>query len=198
MKGQKIGYIRVSTRDQDPDLQLRDIELDRRFVEIASGKTHQRPELDILLEYVREGDVIYVQAIDRMARNVRDLRNIIDTLLKKKVRIEFIRESMVFCGDDSPLSILMLNLMGALAEFERNLMLERQREGIARAKREGKYRGGKNKLAPEQVKEIKERIAQGVTKARIAKDFKISRQTIYHYLNENKLYERNEELENRV
>lgn len=182
MGGQKIGYVRVSTEKQDPELQLKSISLDQKFIEVASGKDNTRPQLDALLLYAREGDIIYVQSIDRIARNVRDLRNIIDVLIKKKSRIEFLRENMVFCGDDSPLSILMLNVMGALAEFERSLMLERQREGIARAKSEGKYRGGTKKLTDEQVAEIRNRLHSGVTKARISKDFKISRQTIYQYL----------------
>lgn len=185
MAFQKIGYIRVSTDHQDPNLQLKGISLDKCFVEIASGKDAKRPQLEILLQYAREGDTIYVSSIDRIARNLVDLRKIISLLTGKGVKIEFIRERMAFQGDDSPMSMLVLNVMGSLAEFERNLMLERQRDGIERAKAAGLFKGRKKSLTPDAVNEIKEAIKLGVTKSHLARKYKVSRETIYQYLRSN-------------
>ena len=180
--GQRIGYVRVSTAEQNPELQLKGVEMDKKFIETASGKSAQRPQLEALLEYVRPGDCVYVAAIDRMARNVIDLRNIVALLAKKQVRIEFLRENLVFTGDDSPTSTFLLNLMGSIAEFERSLMKERQKEGIALAKARGLYRGGKSKLTDEQISKLKEDVRIGISKVRVAKNLGISRETVYQYL----------------
>lgn len=180
--GQRIGYVRVSTTEQNHELQLKEMELDKKFVETASGKSAQRPQLELLLEYVRPGDSVYVAAIDRMARNVIDLRNIVSLLAEKKVRIEFLRENLVFTGDDSPTSMFLLNIMGSIAEFERSLMKERQKEGIALAKAKGLYRGGKEKLGPEQILKLQEDARMGIPKTKIAKKFGITRETVYQYL----------------
>lgn len=103
-------------------------------------------------------------------------------LTKRGVRIEFVKESLIFTGEDSPMSNLLLNVMGAFAEFEQSLIKERQKEGIILAKAKGLYRGGKPKLSIEQIADLKERIQRGIPKARVAKDFKISRETVYQYL----------------
>lgn len=182
MKGQRLGYIRVSTLDQKVDRQLEGIQLDRVFTDKASGKDTQRPQLEALLAFAREGDVVVVHSMDRLARNLDDLRRIVKLLTGAGVRVEFVKESLSFTGDDSPMANLLLNVMGSFAEFERALIKERQREGISLARARGVYSGGKPKLNPKQIVELHERIRQGVPKARVAKDFKISRETVYQYL----------------
>jgi DNA invertase Pin-like site-specific DNA recombinase len=120
--------------------------------------------------------------VDRLARNLDDLRRLVQLLTKRGIRIEFVHESLVFTGEDSPMANLMLSVMGAFAEFERSLIRERQREGIAIAKQRGAYRGRKKSLSDEQVAELKARVASGGQKATIARDFGISRETVYQYL----------------
>ena len=131
MKGQRIGYVRVSTFDQNVDRQLDGQSLDRIFTDKASGKDINRPELDAMLAFAREGDTVVVHSMDRLARNLDDLRKLVQSLTKRGVRIEFVKESLAFSGEDSPMANLMLSVMGAFAEFERALIRERQREGIA-------------------------------------------------------------------
>jgi DNA invertase Pin-like site-specific DNA recombinase len=135
-----------------------------------------------MLKHARDGDVIIVHSMDRLARNLDDLRRVVKDLTGRGIRIEFVKESLVFTGEDSPMSTLLLSVMGAFAEFERALIRERQREGIAAAKAKGKYKGGVLKLSPERIADLKMRIEQGVPKAKVARDFKISRETVYQYL----------------
>lgn len=137
MAGQRVGYIRVSSVDQNPDRQLDEVMVDRVFVDKASGKDVHRPQLDQLLAFVREGDTLVVHSMDRLARNLDDLRKLVQTLTRRGVRIEFVKEHLTFTGEDSPMAQLMLSVMGAFAEFERALIRERQREGIALAKQRG-------------------------------------------------------------
>ena len=132
MKGQRIGYVRVSSFDQNPERQLDQIQVDKTFTDKASGKDTQRPELEALLSFVREGDTIVVHSMDRLARNLDDLRRLVQKLTKRGVRIEFAKESLVFTGEDSPMANLMLSVMGAFAEFERALIRERWRSSAAR------------------------------------------------------------------
>jgi DNA invertase Pin-like site-specific DNA recombinase len=141
MTGQSIGYIRVSSLDQQVARQLEGIALDRTFTDTASGKDTRRPQLELLLSFARAGDTVVVHSMDRLARNLDDLRRIVHTLTGKGVRIEFVKEHLAFTGEDSPMASLMLSVMGAFAEFERALINERQREGIALAKQRGAYRG---------------------------------------------------------
>ena len=183
MDGQRIGYIRVSSFDQNPERQLEHVEVARVFTDTASGKDAHRPQLEALLGFVRQGDTVVVHSMDRLARNLDDLRRVVQGLTKRGVRIEFIKEHLVFTGEDSPMANLMLSVMGAFAEFERALIRERQREGIALAKRRGAYRGRKRSLNHEQVAEVRRRIEAGEAKAKIARDFGISRETLYQYLN---------------
>ena len=185
MHGQRIGYIRVSSFDQNPERQLEKIEIHKVFTDKASGKDIKRPQLDALLSFVREGDTIVVHSMDRLARNLDDLRRLVQKLTKIGIRIEFIKENLVFTGEDSPMANLMLSVMGAFAEFERALILERQREGIALAKQRGAYRGRKKSLSPAQVADLRQRISSGEKKATLARELGLSRETIYQYLRTN-------------
>ena len=184
MAGQRIGYVRVSSFDQNPERQLEAVQVDRVFTDKASGKDIRRPQLDMLLAFVRDGDTMVVHSMDRLARNLDDLRRLVQKLTKRGVRIEFVKEGLTFTGEDSPMANLMLSVMGAFAEFERALIRERQREGIALAKQRGAYRGRKRALNIEQIDEMKRRVAEGAQKAQIARDFGISRETLYQYLKE--------------
>lgn len=182
MQGQRIGYVRVSSFDQNPERQLEQVEVGKVFTDKASGKDAQRPELERLLAFVREGDTVVVHSMDRLARNLDDLRRLVQKLTKRGVRIEFVKESLAFTGEDSPMANLMLSVMGAFAEFERALIRERQREGIALAKQRGAYRGRKKALSPEQVADLRQRAAGSEQKAKLAREFGVSRETLYQYL----------------
>ena len=184
MQGQRIGYVRVSSFDQNPERQLEQVEVGKVFTDKASGKDTQRPELDSLLAFVREGDTVVVHSMDRLARNHDDLRRLVQKLTRRSVRIEFVKECLTFTGEDSPMANLMLSVMGAFAEFERALIRERQREGIALAKQRGAYRGRKKALSPERAAELLQRVKAGEQKAKLAREFGISRETLYQYLRE--------------
>jgi len=185
MPGQRIGYIRVSSFDQNPERQLENISLNKVFTDKASGKDTKRPELEALLAFAREGDTVVVHSMDRLARNLDDLRRLVQMLTKRGIRIEFVKEGLHFTGEDSPMANLLLSVMGAFAEFERALIRERQREGIALAKKRGAYRGRKKALSPEQVADLRQRAAAGEQKATLAREFGISRETLYQYLRSN-------------
>lgn len=186
MKGQTIGYIRVSSFDQNEGRQLEQENLDRVFTDKASGKDTNRPQLQELLQFVREGDLVLVHSMDRLARNLDDLRQLVKTLTTKGVSIRFIKEGLTFNNDeDSPMSNLLLSVMGAFAEFERSLINERQREGIELAKKKGIYKGRKRSLSNEEVATLNERAKGGGNKSELAKEFGISRQTLYGYLRGN-------------
>ncbi len=182
MSGQRIGYIRVSSFDQNPDRQLEQIEVGKTFTDKASGKDTDRPALEDLLDYAREGDTVVAHSMDRLARNLDDLRRLVKLLTSRGVRVEFIKENLVFTGEDSPMANLLLSVMGAFAEFERALIKERQREGIALAKRRGVYRGRKQALSTEQLTELLKRVTDGEPKTQLAREFGISRETLYQYL----------------
>lgn len=182
MQGQRIGYVRVSSFDQNQERQLEGVKVDRLFTDKASGKSVSRPELNALLAYVRDGDTVVVHSMDRLARNLDDLRSLVQSLTKKGIKIEFIKEHLTFTGEDSPMATLMLSVIGAFAEFERALIRERQREGIALAKQRGVYKGRKKSLSLEKVAELRRRVIEGETKSRLAREFGISRETLYQYL----------------
>jgi DNA invertase Pin-like site-specific DNA recombinase len=182
MNGQRIGYVRVSTFDQNVGRQLEGLTLDRTFTDKASGKDVNRPQLDAMLAFVRDGDVVVVHSMDRLARNLDDLRQIVQSLTARGVRVEFVKEHLLFTGEDSPMATLMLSVMGAFAEFERALIKERQREGIALAKQRGAYRGRKKALSEHEANELRRRAAAGEKKAEIARSMGISRETLYQYL----------------
>lgn len=182
MSGLRVGYIRVSSIDQNPSRQLEGMILDKVFTDKASAKDVNRPQLTELLSFVREGDTIVVHSMDRLARNLEDLRRLVQTQTKRGIRIEFVKEGLSFSGDDSPMATLLLSVMGAFAEFERALLKERQREGIAVAKKRGVYRGRKRSLSKEQIVDLKQRVEAGEKKAVLAREFGISRDTVYQYL----------------
>ncbi len=178
-----VGYLRVSALDQKELRQLEGITVDKRFVDKASGKDMHRPQLQQLMEYVREGDTVVCHAMDRLARNLDDLRKIVLGLTERGVHVRFEKENLTFTGEDSPMSHLLLSVMGAFAQFERDLIRERQREGIALAKlREGAYVGRKRSLTPAQAKELCLRVAEGESKTALAGEFRVSRQTLYRYI----------------
>ena len=177
--GHNVGYVRVSSVQQNLDRQLDGIELDKVFTEKASAKDAKRPVLKECMEYLRAGDTLHLHSIDRLARNLIDLQTIVKQLNSKGVSVNFHKENLVFTGDDNPMSKLTLHLMGAFAEFERSIIKERQLEGIRMAQKKG-VRFGRNKsLSPEQVEEIKSRIANGEPKKSLAQEFGVSRQTLY-------------------
>lgn len=178
----RVGYTRVSTEVQNLDRQLDGIAVDKVFADKVSGKNTQRPRLDELLDYVRDGDTVVVHSMDRLARNLDDLRQLVRTLTGRGVRVEFVKENMTFTGDDSPMATLLLSIMGSFAEFERALIRERQMEGIAQAKKRGIYTGRKKALTDEQVIDIRGRITAGETKAALAREYGISRETLYQHL----------------
>ena len=179
-----VGYIRVSSVDQNTSRQLSDTALDRVFEDKASGKDTDRPALTACLEYLREGDTLHVHSMDRLARNLDDLRKLFKGLIARGGALIFEKECLTFTGESSPMANLLLSMLGAVAEFERALLLERQREGIAIAKVEGKYKGRKPSLTPEQVEELKRRALAGEKKTVLAKEFGVSRETVYTYLND--------------
>lgn len=144
MNGQRIGYIRISHCELSPEQQLEKTLVDKSFIDNASVKDLERPELDALFSTVRNGDTVVVQSMDRLARNLNDLQRQVHRLADKGVTVEFVKESLTFTGKDSSTDKLMLSVMGAFAEFERALIRERQREGIALARMRGAYRGRKN------------------------------------------------------
>lgn len=180
--GQRVGYVRVSTVEQNTVRQLQSVAVDRTFTDTASGRDASRPQLQALLRFVRDGDTVVVHSMDRLARNLDDLRRLVQTLTGRGVRVEFVKEQLVFTGEDSPMATLLLSVMGAFAEFERALIKERQREGIAAAKARGAYRGRRRSLSEAQVIELRARAAAGEPKAALAKAFGISRETVYQYL----------------
>jgi len=182
MNGQRIGYVWVSTLDQNPDRQLDGVAVDRVFTDHASGKDTARPQLDNLLRFARDGDTVVVHSMDRLARNLDDLRRVVRSLTGRGIRVEFVKEGLTFTGEDAPMATLLLSVMGAFAEFERALIRERQREGIALAKQRGVYRGRKKALSDATAAELRRRVAAGEAKASLAREYGISRETLYQYL----------------
>lgn len=181
-----VGYARVSTIDQNPDRQMEKLEslnVEKLFVDKASGKNTSRPGFQAMMNYVREGDVLVICSMDRLARNLFDLLSITKELQEKGVTVRFLKENIDLSptGETSAISKLLLSMMGAVAEFERSLIKERQREGIALAKAKGIYRGRKP-LDQTKIQEAQKLITQGVPRAKVARDLKIGRTSLYRYL----------------
>lgn len=181
-KVQRIGYVRVSSADQNTERQLDGIELDRVFTDKASGKSSERPALKQALAFLREGDTFVIHSMDRLARNAEDLLRIVRELTSRGVAVEFVKNNLTFSGKADPMAKLMLTLLGAFGEFERELIRERQREGIAIAKANGAYKGRKQALTADQAVELREQAQAGMPKAELARVYGISRQTLYAYL----------------
>lgn len=180
-KGQIVGYKRVSTVDQNEARQLEGEELDKVFVDKVSGKDNGRLQLQAMLDYVRDGDVILVHSIDRIGRNLVHIKALIDEITSKGVEIRFVKDNLFFHPQETrnAMTELTLNMLGSFAQFERDMIKERQREGIAMAKAKGVYKGRKKTLTNKQVSEIKGLVFQGVPKNKIAKEFGISVPTVY-------------------
>ncbi|KAA1421252.1 recombinase family protein [Nocardioides humilatus] len=183
MSGQVVAYIRVSSDGQNAARQHDVLAgADRIFEDHASGKTAKRPALTEMIDYLRDGDLLRVASMDRLARNLLDLRTIVTGLTGRGIQVEFVKERLTFTGNDSPMSVLLLNLLGAVAEFERTLIRERQAEGIAIARAKGIYRGRARALGSAQIAEARQRVADGVPKSAVARDLGVARQTLYNAL----------------
>ncbi len=181
-RGLQVGYLRVSALDQKEVRQLDGMDLDKRFTDKVSGRDRNRPGLEQMIDFVREGDTVLCHSMDRLARNLDDLRLLVKKLTGKGVKVCFVKESLTFTGEDSPMANLLLSVMGAIAEFERELIKERQREGIALAKKRGAYRGRKRTLTAAQAIALLQRISAGESKTKLAKELGVSRNTVYMYL----------------
>ncbi len=177
-----IGYIRVSSVDQNSDRQLDGVPLDQLFEDKASAATMKRPQLKECLRFLRKGDTLHVRSIDRLARNLADLLAILKDLTSRGVSITFHKETLTFTGDDNPFQTLQLQIIGAVAQFEREIIKERQREGIAKAQANGTHCGRKAKLTRDQIDEIKKRVNIGEEKKALATEFGVSRQTLYRII----------------
>lgn len=183
MSGKVIGYVRVSTTDQNPDRQLEGVSVHKKFIDYASGSTMKRPELEKMMEYAREDDTIVIHSMDRLGRNIRDLRNIIDEMVSKGIKVHFVRENLLFSSEKNSMSNLILMLFGAVAEFELEKLKERQREGIEQARKAGKYQGRKPSLNKEKIEFMQQQLSQTrCTKTQLARELGISRFTLYKYI----------------
>lgn len=183
MTGHDVGYIRVSSLDQSTDRQLAEVKLDIRFEDKASGSTTTRPQLTACLKHLRQGDTLHVHSIDRLARNLRDLQSLVEDLTRQGITVRFHSENLCFTAESDPLQQLMLHLLGAVSQFERSLIRERQAEGIAAAKKKGKRLGARPKLSDAEVTDAFIRLSKGDSKKDIAADLGISRTTLYAYIN---------------
>lgn len=182
VKGQSVGYVRVSTLLQNENRQLEGLNLDHVFTDKISGKDRDRPELKRCLDHLRAGDTLHVHSIDRLARNLRDLEGIVKDLVGKGVAVKFEKEGLTFTGDDNAMNTLMLQVMGACAQFELSMIKERQREGIAIAKKKGVQIGRKAKLDSASIDTIKDLWRSGKNKMEIAQEMGVSRVTFYAFL----------------
>ena len=182
MTHQVVGYVRVSSQGQNTDRQLAEIKLDKKFEDIGTGSLKDREGLNACIEYVREGDTLIVHSIDRLARNLRDLQEIISELVKKGVKVQFVKENLLFTGQNDSMSTLMLHMMGAFSEFERSMIKSRQKEGFDRARKAGKH-CGRPLVVTEDIKakarNLKE---QGHSLRKISMLLKISRPSVYKAL----------------
>ena len=176
----KVGYVRVSTAEQNTARQLDGIELEEVFIDKLSGANMDRAELKKCLKFLRKKDTLYIHSIDRLARSNRDLQNIVGDLIDKGVTVKFVTENLEFGNKENPMGNLMFQMMGAFAEFERVTIKSRQMEGIRKAKQNGQHFGRKG-LKPKVIQEIKNRLNQGqkVIEVSLAMDVGVS--TIYKY-----------------
>lgn len=177
-----IGYVRVSSFDQHTDRQLAGVKLDIIYKDMVSGKSTERPELKKCLSCLYKGDILHVHSVDRLARNLQDLLYLLEYMANKGVTVKFYKEKLTFGSDISLFQRLHMQIIGAVAEFERAFIRERQREGITIAKAKGKYKGRKGILSGEQIDEIERRVKNRERIPLIAEEYGVSRQTIYRYL----------------
>ena len=184
-QGQVVGYVRVSSEQQNLARQLDSIgEVDRLFQDkVSGGSRAARVGLAECLRYIRHGDTVRVASMDRLARSLVDLQQIVDEILQKGASVYFVKEGQTYSpSTDDSMSRLLLQILGAFAEFERNLIRERQAEGIAIAKKNGRYKGRKHSLSPEQLAIAKQKISSGVPKTYIAQSLGVDRSTLYRAL----------------
>lgn len=176
-----FNYIRVSTVKQNTDRQLLNITCDREYLEKISGKDRNRPQLEAMLGNIRKGDLVNVHELSRLARNTKDLLEIVDQVVKAGASIHFHKENLIFDGKrkNDPFQSLMLTMLGAISTFERDLMLERQREGIAIAKEKGKYKGRRSRFSTNEIRNIKNQFEATGNKADLAREHGISRGYLY-------------------
>ena len=179
-----VRYIRVSSIDQNTDRQYEALpDTDKTFEEKASAATAKRPQLEAMLDYIREGDTVFVHSIDRLARNIVDLHNLADRITDKGCKLVFIKENMQFGnGPNSKMSELLFSILGAFAQFERSMIKERQAEGIAAAQAKGKRFGRKPKLNDRQKKEIRDKRKAGANPTQLAKEYGVSRALVYNVI----------------
>ena len=173
-----LAYVRVSSVDQNEARQLESLKrygIDRWFTDKASAKNTERLQLKSLLDYAREGDTIYVHDFSRLARSTMDLLQMVQQLQAKRIELVSVKESI---DTSTATGKLMLTMIGAINEFERQNLLERQREGIAIAKREGKYKGRKPKAVKDIDSVYSRYMTRGATKAELARELKVSRPTL--------------------
>lgn len=174
----KIGYVRVSTEEQNEARQveaLQKLGVQKIYIEKKSGKNLDRPVLQEMLDFIREGDTVYVHDLSRISRSLTDLLNLVELLQKKKVHFISNKEQV---DTTTPTGRLFLSIVGAINEFERTNLLERQREGIAIAKRVGKYKGRKPRTLDHVAELYNMWIRRDKSKAEIARDYQISRPTL--------------------
>ena len=182
--GQIVGYARVSSPEQNLDRQtsrLTDAGAQKLFTDTVSGSIRDRPGLDAVVEYLRAGDTLLVASMDRLARSLVDLHTLVDELTTNGITVTFIQEGQSYSATPSPTGKLLLSMLGAVAEFERSIIRERQAEGIARAKARGVYKGRKP-VPGEKIEQARQLISQGVPKARVARDLGISRSSLYKHI----------------
>ena len=182
-KGQNVGYIRVSSIEQNTKSQkelLKNVGMDKVFEEKISGKNAKRPELQAMLEYVREGDTVYVKDLSRLARNTKDLLNIVEYLTNKGVALKSIKENI---DTSTNFGKLMITFLAAIYEFERANLLERQRDGIAVAKMQGKYKGSKKVAKPDNFDEVYRKWQKREIKSSVAiRELNISEYAFYKFV----------------
>lgn len=179
MKGWNIGYVRVSTIDQNSDRQLDGIFLDKIFEEKVSAKNTERPKLNEMLGQIRQGDAIFVHDISRLARNIEDLHRLVRHILEKGCSIHFVKENLHFDGERTdPTQELLLSMLGAVYQFERSIILERQREGIAKAKERGAYKGRPRMIDGRKIQKL---LQCGYSIRETAKQMKVSISTVQRY-----------------
>ena len=177
----KIGYARVSTEDQELTAQLEQLQaagIDKVFQEKASGVKQDRPQLAAMLDYSREGDTVVVCKLDRIARSTKHLLEIVETLEARKVSFQVLNINL---DTSTPTGKLMLSMLAAIGQFEREMMLERQREGIRLAKAAGAYKGRKP-TAMGQAAKVLELIGQGKTKQAVADELEIGVASVYRIM----------------
>lgn len=185
MTHQTVGYVRVSSQGQNTERQLQGIQVDKEFVDIASGNAKDRKNLISCIDYVREGDTLVVDSIDRLARDLFSLQEIVSSLIKKGVKVKFLKEGLIFSGDSDPISMLTLQMMGSFAEFERSMIRARQRDGIEAAKKAGKHLGRPAKLNDKMKNKALSLFENKRSIRSIAKELEISRASVYKLLGKN-------------